>query len=94
MEEKLDKIYDLMEKMYIEFSKKFENQDMKIDSIYQNQVKMDMKIEQNIEPKLQALYEAKDIIYDRLDKIEDKVDTVASRMEKQEVEIKVMRGGK
>lgn len=94
MEDKIDKVYDLMEKMYIEFSKRFENQDIKLQEIEHKQIKMDIKIEQTIGPKLQSLYEAKDIIYDRLDKIEDKIDTVASRMEKQEVEIKVMRGGK
>lgn len=89
-----DRTFELLEKMYAEFSKRFENQDKKIDSIGNELKKIDIKIEHKIEPKIEALFEAKDIIYDRLDKIENKVDNITFKMERQAFEIKVMRGGK
>jgi len=38
------------------------------------QKKMDIKIEHKIGPKLQALFEAKDIIYEKLNNLGEKVD--------------------
>jgi len=85
-----DRTFELLEKMYVE-----------LQEIKQFQKKMDIKVEQNIEPKIQALFEAKDIIYEKLDNLEEEMKEVkeevrvlSSKLEKQEVEIKVIKGGK
>lgn len=87
MDDKLDKIYDLIDKMYSDLSGK-------IDGMGNEIKKVDIKIEHKIEPKIQALFEAKDIIYEKLDNLGEKVDNLSSKLEKQEVEIKVIKGGK
>lgn len=73
----------------------------KVDKIDNSQTKMEMKIEQNFEPKIKALFDHKDIVDEKLEKIENKleviekkVDDLSMKVTKQEVEIKVIQGGK
>ena len=73
MEEKLDKIYDLIGTMYSDVSVKIDVIGKELEEIKQMQKKMDTKVEHKIKPKIQALFEAKDIIYDKLEKL-DKIE--------------------
>lgn len=66
----------------------------KLNEIDKNQKRIEMKMEQRIEPKIQALCEDRDIVHSKLDTIQNKVDNLAQKVEKQEVEIKVIKGGK
>ncbi len=89
-----EKVFDLLEKVYIELqdTKKELKQDIKcIDS---RLTKLEIKIENDISQKISALYEDREIVHDRLSKIEDKLDRIDNKIEKQEIEIKVLKGGK
>jgi tetrahydromethanopterin S-methyltransferase subunit G len=85
-----DKTYDLLAKMYGEFSElKDEFKDLK-----SKVARIEIKLEHNIEPKIQVLFEDRDGIHKKLDSIEQKVDVLADRVDKQDIRISVLKGGK
>ena len=71
------------------------NKDKKTLEIEVKEIKkIQIKIEHNIEPKIQALYEDRDIVHSKLDTIENEIKSLSSKVEKQELEIRVIKGGK
>ena len=84
-----DKTYDLLAKMYSEFSEfKDDFKDL------ENKVaRIELKLEHNIETKIQALFDDRDGIHKKLDSIQQKIDELANRVDKQDVEIRVIKGG-
>ncbi|HAE92596.1 MAG TPA: hypothetical protein DCG60_08155 [Tissierella sp.] len=82
-----DKVFDLMEKMYIEFSKRFDNmendiKDLKGDvgslktdvgSLKTDVTKLNTKIEHDLMPKITALFDDYKQNSDKLDRIEKEV---------------------
>jgi len=52
-----DKIYDLIEKMYIEFSKRFDNMESDIKILKTESVKTNTTIENDIAPKITFLFD-------------------------------------
>jgi uncharacterized coiled-coil DUF342 family protein len=89
-----DKIYDLLEKMHIEFSSRFDGVENEIKGLKSNIARIEIKLEHNIENKIQALYDDRDGVHKKLDSIEQKIDELANRVDKQDVEIRVIKGGK
>jgi len=57
----------------------------------EGQKKLEIKIEQNIEPKIQALFEDRDIIHDKLDSIQSDIQGIKDRLDKQEFEIRLVK---
>ena len=82
-----DKTFELLTKMYSEFSSRFENVENEIK-------KVQIKLEHNIEPQIKVLFEDRDGIHKKLNSIEQKIDELSGRVEKQDVEIRVIKGGK
>lgn len=89
-----DRLFELMTKMYGEM------QEMKVDI---KETKVDLKadirkifdkIENDIEPKLQALFDGYKQTYELEMRNSQKLDGIADKVTKQEVEIKVIQGGK
>ncbi len=75
-----EKVFDLMEKMYIEFSKRFDNmeediKDLKGDvgSVKTDVTKINTKIEHDLMPKITALFDGYKQNADKLDRIEKEV---------------------
>ena len=75
-----EKVFDLMEKMYIEFSKRFDNmeediKDLKGDvgSLKTDVTKINTKIEHDLMPKITALFDGYKQNADKLDRIEKEV---------------------
>jgi archaellum component FlaC len=82
-----DKTFEIMEKMYIEFSKRFDSIDTKFDSIdtkfdgmesrldrLENEIKKtNMIIEHDIQPKIKILFEGYKLNSEKLDRIEKEV---------------------
>lgn len=85
-----DKTYDLLAKMYSEFSE-FKNE---FKDLKKNVARIEIKLEHDIEPKIQALFDDRDVIHSKLDSIEQKVDVLTSRVDKQDIQISVIKGGK
>lgn len=53
-----------------------------------------IRIENDLKPKVETALEGYKIIYEKLDSLDKKVEIINSKVEKQEVEIKVIKGGK
>ena len=66
----------------------------KLSSLEIGQKKIEIKIEHSIETKIQALYEDRDIVHEKLDTIGNDIKSLSSKVEKQELEIRVIKGGK
>ena len=78
-----DKIFDLIEKMYSELKNEIRT--------VGNQV---AKIENDLKPKVETALEGYSVVYEKLNAIESKVDNINAKVEKQEVEIRVIKGGR
>lgn len=53
-----------------------------------------IRIENDLKPKVETALEGYKIIYEKLDSPDKKVEIINSKVEKQEVEIKVIKGSK
>jgi len=78
-----DKIFDLLEKMYSDLKNEIRT--------VGNQV---AKIENDLKPKVETALEGYSVVYEKLSMLESKVDNINSKVEKQEVEIRVIKGDK
>lgn len=87
-----DKMFELMTKMYNEITAKLEMMDKKQDNKADKQdiVLMENKIHNDTK----ALYDGYTQTFEKLIAIEKKVDDISSKVEKQDVEIMVIKGGK
>ena len=92
-----DKLFELMTKMYSDMQElKGDVSTIKVDI---KETKSDVnkiynKIENDIEPKLGALFDGYKQTFELEKESSKKLDDIADKMSKQEVEIKVIQGGK
>jgi ferritin-like metal-binding protein YciE len=85
-----DKMMDLMTKMYNEFSefRKDMNQ-------FRKETKNDIiRLENKLDTSSKALFDGYKQTFEKLNSLEVKVDDISSKVEKQDVEITVIKGGK
>ncbi len=81
-----DKTFELLTKMYGEFSGRFdgvENRLKKVESLIENDVKKDIS----------ALYDGYKQTNEEVVNIKKTVNEISSKVEKQDVEIRVIKGG-
>ncbi len=95
-----EKIFELLEKMYIDFSKKFEKIDErfeKIDDRFESiEKKLDQKadkqdiarLEFQLKADINALYDGYKLTYEKTCVIEKKVEILSEKVDKHELEIK------
>ncbi len=93
-----DKILELVEKMYIEFSQKFEAIDDRFDEmgkeIKRNRdeiKKVGATIDDEVTPKIDALFDGYKQNHDQITEIKHDVKELSCKVDKQEVEIKVIK---
>ena len=84
------KTFELIEKMYSDLTKRFDKMDNKIDTM-SNQFTL---FENDLKPKVETALEGYKVVYEKLNTLERKVDNINSKVEKQEVEIRVIKGCK
>lgn len=92
-----DKIFELIEKIYSEFSKKFENVDRRLDNLTEEMRKnreFIVNLENKLDEKINALFDGYKQNTEAIYKLEGKFDELAGKVEKQEVEIRVIKGAK
>lgn len=85
-----NKIFDLIEKVYIEL----QETKQEVKSVGNRLTKLEIKIENNISEKIDALFEARDITNERLDRIEVKIDNLTEKVDTHDIKIQVIEGGK
>nr|WP_026073929.1 hypothetical protein [Acetivibrio cellulolyticus] len=99
-----DKMFELMTKMYSDMTTKFDAMDNKIDSISTEikDIKSDIKgikgdivrIENKLDSNSKALFDGYNQVYDKVVVVEKAVNDLSLKVEKQEVEVKVIKGSK
>lgn len=78
-----DKTFELLTQMYVE-----------LKPLKSNVIKIGIKLENDTDRKLDILLETRDEVNKRLDDIDKKLDDISLKVEKQDVEIKVIKGAK
>jgi len=92
-----DKLFDLVTKMYSEFSgfRKDMNEFRKDMNEFKQETKNDIiSIENKIDSSSKALFDGYQQSYEKIISLEVKVDDILTKVEKQDVEITVIKGGK
>jgi hypothetical protein len=96
-----ERLFDLMSKMYGEFrdfkkevnerfdgiDQRFDASDKRIDNLSNQFVRFEDEIKQDIS----ALFDGYKLTYEKLGVVEQKVDDLSAKVEKQDVEIKVIK---
>lgn len=93
-----DKTFELLTKMYSEFSGKFDG--LKADlNDFRNETnsrltKIETIIENEIKPDIKAALEGYQMVYEKLEEQQSAILEINNKLEKQDVEITVIKGGK
>lgn len=85
-----DKIYNLLEKVYIEV------QDTKnrVTNIEQKLTKVELIIENEIRPDIKGLYDTQSQVLTKLEEHDKRFDSIEAKLEKHDVEIRVIKAAK
>ncbi len=89
-----DKTFELLTKMYNEFSGRFDSLESKVDKIDARLTKVETCIENEIKPDIKACLEGYQMVYEKLIEQERAIEIINNKLEKQDVEITVIKGGK
>ena len=85
-----DKAFELLTKIYGEF-KDFKSE---INDKIENLSNQFTLFENELKPKVEIALEGYKVIYEKLNVLEEKVDNLSSKVEKQDVEIRVIQSAK
>jgi hypothetical protein len=91
-----DKTFELLEKMYAEFSARFYKIETNINGIttdiqsFKNNV---LQMEQDHGKKLQVLFDGHIKHEKHLDTIEEKIDSLSNKVDRHDIKIQVIEGG-
>ena len=76
-----EKIYDLMEKLYSETQKGFEQVNTRIEGLEKEIRKTNLVIEHDIKPKIEVLFDGQKQNSDKLDSLDSKVDNLENKVD-------------
>ncbi len=85
-------MFNLLEKMYVEIQEMKENMATKNDLANTNQ--SIVRLENKMDTNHKALYDGYKLTYEKLTTLEKKVDEIDNKVERQNVEIRVIKGTK
>lgn len=93
-----DKAFELLTKMYSEFSNKFDGiqKDLNDFRLETNNrlTKIETVIENEIKPDIKASLEGYKMVFEKLEEQQKAIELINNKLEKQDVETTVIRGGK
>lgn len=92
-----NKVFDLLEKVYIEVQetkKDVKEINGRLDGIDGRLSRLELKVEHEISNKLDALFEFRDEALQRFDRIENKIDDLSEKVDRHDISIQVIQGGK
>lgn len=90
----MDDIFELLTKMYAEFSKEFKDVRGEIKELSRRLTKVEIKLENDVSNKLDVLFEAQGETNKRLDSIEHKLDVLSGRVDRHDLEIKFLKSAR
>lgn len=88
-----DKTFELLTKMYGEFSKRFDGVENRLNTLENGQKKFESLIENDVKKDISALYDGYKQTYEEVVGIKKTANEILSKVEKQDVEIRVIKGG-
>ena len=87
-----EKLFELMTKMYSDITSRLDTIDKKLD---EKADKRDIaRMENKVDNDSKSLFDGYKQTYEKLNTLEFKVDGISQKLEKQDVELKVLKGGK
>lgn len=101
-----DKMFELMKKMYSEITGRLDTMDKKLETVDKRLETVDKKLDSKadkhdivrLEDKMtndsKALFDGYTQTFEKIAVVEKKVEDLATKIEKQDVEIRVIKGGK
>lgn len=96
-----DKTFELLTKMYSELTGRLDEMDKRFTGKFDEMgrdikgLKNDViRLENKLDTNSKALFDGYHQTYEKLVEVENKLDNLSVKVEKQEVEIKVIKGGK
>lgn len=91
-----DKVFNLLETMYSDLTSKIGNIDRELKDLKTNTAsKHDIiRLENKMDDNHKALYDGYKLTYEKLGVLEEKVNEIDKNVEKQDVEIRVIKGAK
>lgn len=92
-----DKTFELITKMYGEFTSRFNEMEIRFDKIetdIQGLKKDVLRIENEHGKKLEALFDGYQQTYEKLDVIEQKLDDLSEKVDRHDIRIQVIEGGR
>ena len=89
-----NKMFELVEKMYIEMQEMKSNMATKEDLSNMASKHDIVRLEDKMDKNHKALYDGYKLTYEKLGILEDKVNEIDKKVERQDVEIRVIKGAK
>jgi hypothetical protein len=89
-----DKIFGLIEKMYSEMQNGFQQVNINVSKLQNDVLKIQMELENNIKPTQKLILEELVTVKEKLEEHDIRFDTIESKIESQDVEIKVLKRAK
>lgn len=92
-----DKIYNLLEKVYLELQdtkKDVSKLDKGLSKIDKEVSKIRIAIENEIKPDIKSLFETQSQIIEKLEEHDKRFDSIEAKLEKHDVEIRVIKAAK
>lgn len=99
-----EKIYGLIEKMYVEFSGRFDHVEQRVDHISRRVELMEHRMDNidnclvNMESKFTSqigiLFDAQKAANDRLERLETKIDELVDKVERHDIKLNALEGGR
>jgi len=89
-----EQLFEFMTKMYSDLNGKIDNMDREMKEGFK-EVKHDIvRLEDKMDMNHKALYDGYKLTYEKLTTLEKKVDEIDNKVERQDVEIRVIKGVK
>lgn len=92
-----DKAFELLTKMYGEFTdfkSEIKEQFIEVNQKVENLSNQFTLFENGLKPKIETALDGYKVVYEKLNTLEEKVDNISSKVEKQDVEIRVIKSAK
>lgn len=92
-----DKSFELLTKMYSEFSEFRKETNQRFDEVKSDIQKISyhvVKLENDLKPKIEIALEGYQAVSEKLTTLEDKIDNLPAKVENQDVQITVLKGSK
>jgi len=86
-----DKVFELLEKMYEEMQEGFIKNDKKITDLEKKMEHKFIDLENKVEQNITVLHDGYKQTYEKLTSIENKIENLSNKVEKQDVEIRVVK---